>query len=68
MENNSNIDERFEKVKLEIDQSIKNLEEKIAQMISDEKLNGELKHDFKKLETIIEEVNDNLVNLRDMFK
>ena len=69
LENNSNnIVERFEKVKLEIDQSIKNFEVKIAQMISDKKLNGELKDDLKKLGTIINEVDDNLVNLKDKFK
>ena len=66
--NNNNIVERFEKVKLEIDQSIKNFEVKIAQMISDKKLNNELKDDLKKLGTIINEVDDNLENLKDMFK
>ena len=69
LENNSNnIVERFEKVRLEIDQSIKNFEVKIAQMISDKKLNDELKNDVQKLGTIIKEVDDNLVNLKDMFK
>ena len=44
LENNSNnIVERFEKVKLEIDQSIKNFEVKIAEMISNNKLNDEQK-------------------------
>ena len=44
LENNSNnIVERFEKVKLEIDQSIKNFEVKIAEMISNKKLNDEQK-------------------------
>ena len=66
--NNKDIVERFEKVKFEIDQSIKNFEVKIAQMISDKKLNDELKDDFKKLGIIINEVDNNLVNLRDMFK
>ena len=38
LENNSNnIVERFEKVKLEIDHSIKNFEVKIAELISDQK-------------------------------
>ena len=69
MENNSNnIVERFEKVKLEIDQSIKNFEVKIAEMISNKKLNDEQKHDIQKLGNIIKEVDDNLVNLRDMLK
>ena len=69
LENNSiNIVERFEKVKLEIDQSIKNFEVKIAEMISDKKLNEEQKHDIQKLGNIINEVDNNLVNLRDMFK
>ena len=69
LENNQiDIVERFEKVKLEIDQSIKNFEVKIAQMISDKKLNDELKNDVQKLGTIIKEVDDNLVNLKDMFK
>ena len=69
MENNSNnIVERFEKVKLEIDQSIKNFEVKIAEMISNKKLNDEQKHDIQKLGNIIKEVDDNLVNLKDMLK
>ena len=66
--NNSDIVKRFEKVKLEIDQSIKNFEVKIAEMISDKKLNDEQKHDIQKLGNIIKEVDDNLVNLKDMLK
>ena len=66
--NNRDITERLEKIKLEIDQSIKNFEVKIAEMISDKKLNDELKHDIQKLGTIVNEVDDNLVNLRDMLK
>ena len=66
--NNNNIVERFEKVKLEIDQSIKNFEVKIAEMISNKKLNDEQKHDIQKLGTIIKEVDDNLINLKDMLK
>ena len=69
LENNSNnIVERFEKVKLEIDQSIQNFEVKIAEMISDKKLNDEQMHDIQKLGDIIKEVDDNLVNIRDMLK
>ena len=69
LENNSNnIVERFEKVKLEIDQSIKNFEVKIAEMISSKKLNDEQKHDILKLGTIIKQVDDNLINLKDMLK
>ena len=69
LENNSNnIVERFEKVKLEIDQSIKNFEVKLAEMISDKKLNEEQKHDIQKLGTIIKQVDDNLINLKDMLK
>ena len=69
LENNSiNIVERFEKVKLEIDQSIKNFEVKIAEMISNKKLNDEQKHDIQKLGTIIRQVDDNLINLKDMLK
>ena len=69
LENNSiNIVERFEKVKLEIDQSIKNFEVKIAEMISNNKLNDEQKHDIQKLGTIIKQVDDNLINLKDMLK
>ena len=69
LENNSiNIVETFEKVKLEIDQSIKIFEIKIAEMISDKKLNEEQKHDIQKLGTIIKQVDDNLVNLKDMLK
>jgi hypothetical protein len=66
--NNNNIVERFEKVKLEIDQSIKNFEVKIAEIISNNKLNDEQKHDIQKLGTIIKQVDDNLINLRDMLK
>ena len=69
LENNSNnIVERFEKVKLEIDQSIKNFEAKVAEMISNKKLNDEQKHDIQKLGTIIKQVDDNLINLKDMLK
>ena len=69
LENKSNnIVERFEKVKLEIDQSIKNFEVKIAEMISNKKLNDEQKHDIQKLGTIIKQVDDNLINLKDMLK
>ena len=69
LENNSiNIVERFEKVKFEIDQSIKNFEVKIAEMLSEKKLNEEQKHDIQKLGNIIKEVDNNLVNLRDMLK
>ena len=68
LENNNNIVERFEKVKLEIDQSIKNFEVKIAEIISNNKLNDEQKHDIQKLGTIIKQVDDNLINLKDMLK
>ena len=69
LENNSNnIVERFEKVKLEIDQSIQNFEVKIAEMISNKKLNDDQKHDIQKLGTIIKQVDDNLINLKDMLK
>ena len=66
--NHKEILERFEKVKLEIDQSMKNFEVKIAEIISEKKINSELKHDIKKLGSIIDEVDDNLLNLRDMLK
>ena len=66
--NHKEILERFEKVKLEIDQSMKNFEVKIAEMISEKKINSELKHDIKKLGSIIDEVDGNLLNLRDMLK
>ena len=66
--NHKEILEKFKKVKLEIDQSMKNLEVKIAEMISEKKINSELKHDIKKLGSIIDEVDDNLLNLRDMLK
>ena len=64
----NNIVERFEKVKIEIDQSIKNFEVKIAEIISNKKLNDEQKHDIQKLGTIIKQVDDNLINLKDMLK
>ena len=66
--NNNNIVEKFEKVKLEIDQSIKNFEVQIAEMISSKKLNDEQKHDIEKLGTIIKQVDDNLINFKDMLK
>ena len=69
LENNQkDIVEKFEKVKLEIDQSIKNFEAKVAEMISSKKLNDEQKNDIQKLENIIKKVDDNLVNLKDMLK
>ena len=69
LENNKkDIVERFEKVKLEIDQSIKNFEVKIAEMISDKKINDELKQDFQKLGSIMNEVDENLINIKDMLK
>ena len=69
LENNQkDIVEKFEKVKLEIDQSIKNFEAKVAEMISSKKLNDELKEDIQKLGTIINEVDDNLINLKNMLK
>ncbi len=63
-----NIVERFEKVKFEIDQSIKNFEVKIAEMIAGNKLSDEQMHDIQKLGNIIKEVDDNLVDLKDMLK
>ena len=69
MENNyRDIIERLEKVRLEIDQSIKNFEIKIAEMISNKKVNDEFKHDIQKLGTIINQVDENLENLKDMIK
>ena len=69
LENNStNINERFKKAKLEIDQSIKNFEVKIAEMIASNKLNDEQMHDIQKLGNIIKEVDNNLVNIKDMLK
>ena len=69
LEHNSiNIFERFEKAKLEIDQSIKNFEVKIAEMIASNKLNDEQMHDIQKLGNIIKEVDENLVNIKDMLK
>ena len=66
--NQKDIVEKFEKVKLEIDQSIQNFETKIAEMISSKKLNNELKEDVQKLGSIINEVDDNLINLKNMLK
>ena len=66
--NHKEILERFEKVKSEIDQSMKNFEVKIAEMISEKKINSELKHDVKKLGSIIDEVDSNLRNLKDILK
>ena len=54
--NHKEIFERFEKVKLEIDQSMKNFEVKIAEMISEKKINSELKRDLKKLGSIIVQI------------
>ena len=47
---------------------MKNFEVKIAEMISEKKINSELKYDIKKLGSIIDEVDDNLLNLKDMLK
>ena len=66
--NNKEILQRFEKIKLQIDQSMKNFEVKIAEMVLNKKLNDELKHDIQKLGSIIEEVDNNLVNFKDMLK
>ena len=66
--NNREIIEQLEKIKLEIDQSIKNFEVKIAEIISNKKLNDEQKNDIQKLGNIIKKVDDNLVNLKDMLK
>ena len=66
--NNKDVLERFEKVKFEIDQTMKNFEVKIAEMISEKKLNDELKHDIHKLGSIIDKVDDNLLNLKDILK
>ncbi len=69
LENNSrDIFVRLDKVKLEIDQSIKNFEVKIAELLSNKNLNDELKHDIQKLGTIINEVDDNLVDLKNTLK
>ena len=69
LENNSrDIFVRLDKVKLEIDQSIKNFEVKIAELLSNRTLNDELKHDIQKLGTIINEVDDNLVDLKNTLK
>ena len=37
-------------------------------MITNKKLNDEQKHDIQKLGTIIKQVDDNLINLKDMLK
>ena len=66
--NHNDITERLEKVKSQIDQSIKNFEVKIAEIISNKKLNDEQKNDIQKLGNIIKKVDDNLVNLKDMLK
>ena len=66
--NNREIIERLAKVKLEIDQSIKNFEVKIAELLSDKKINDELKQDIQKLGSIINEVDENLTNIKDMLK
>ena len=63
-----NIVERLEKVKFEIDQSIKNFEVKIAEIISNKKLNDEQNSDIQELGNIIKKVDDNLVNLKNMLK
>ena len=65
--NNKDIIERLEKIKLEIDQSIKNFEVKIAEIISNKKLNDEIKNDIQKLGTIVNEVDNNLVNIKNML-
>ena len=66
--NHRDIIDKLERVKLEIDQSIKNFEVKIAELISNKKSNNELKHDIQKLGAIVNEVDDNLLNLKDKLK
>ena len=66
--NHDNLFKRLEKIKFEIDQSIKNFEVKIAEIISNKNLNDEQKNDIQKLGNIIKKVDDNLVNLKDMLK
>ena len=69
LENNQKeIVERFEKVKLEINESIKKFEVRVAEIITEKNLNSELKYDIQKLGNIINEVDDNLGNLKDMLK
>ena len=63
-----NIVERLEKVKFEIDQSIKNFEVKIAEIISNKKLNDEQNNDIQELGNIIKKVDDNLINIKNMLK
>ena len=63
-----NIVERLEKVKFEIDQSIKNFEVKIAEIISNKKLNDEQNSDIQELGNIIKKVDDNLINIKNMLK
>ena len=69
LENNQKeIVERFEKVKLEINESIKRFEVRVAEIITEKNLNSELKYDIQKLGAIIDEVENNLVDLKKMLK
>ncbi len=69
LENNKKeITDRFEKAKQEIDNSIKNLEVKIAEIFAGKKNNDVLKNDILKLGTIINEVDNNLVDIKNMLK
>ena len=69
LENNQKeIVERFEKVKLEINESIKKFEVRVAEIITEKNLNSELKYDIQKLGAIIDEVENNLVDLKKMLK
>ena len=56
-------------VEFEIEKTpIKNFEVKIAEIISNNKLNDEQKHDIQKLGTIIKQVDENLISIKDMLK
>ena len=66
--NQKDIVNRFEAVKFEIDQSIKNLENKVAEIVLDEKTNSELNSDIEKLRSILNDVDENLTLFKNKLK
>ena len=69
MEDNENqLFERFERIKLDVDLTINGLESKVAELVSTKKKYDELKTDLKNLKSILENVDKNLTEFKDMLK
>ncbi len=69
MQNNQEeLIDRFENIKSGIDHSLKNIESKVAELISDKKKYNELKNDIENLKLIINNVDENLLEFKKMLK